>query len=295
VIFDFQTPAGSIPDIASDADFITNFVKPPVHGWALRELRRHVRLTPAQKRHALAVLEKWTRWWLDYRDDDHDGLPQYNHGNDSGWDNATVFAHGTPIEGPDLAAFLVIQMDECARLASELKRPAAARRWHREADALTARLLTHSWRGDRFVAPRSGDHALAPESQSLIPFMPLLLGKRLPVAIREKLVADLRRPGHLLTPYGLATESPKSPLYNPDGYWRGPIWAPSTLLIACALRDCGETAFAADIARRFARACAKGGLAENFDALTGRGLREPAHTWTASGFLVLASQYATSA
>ncbi|MBC8039620.1 MAG: hypothetical protein H7Y06_03690, partial [Opitutaceae bacterium] len=148
VIFDFQTPAGSIPDVASDADFITNFVKPPIHGWALRELRRHVRLTPAQKRHALAVLGRWTRWWLDYRDDDHDGLPQYNHGNDSGWDNATVFAHGTPVEGPDLAAFLILQMDECARLADELGRPAAARRWRSDADALLARLLAHSWRGD---------------------------------------------------------------------------------------------------------------------------------------------------
>ncbi|MBC8010248.1 MAG: hypothetical protein H7067_09135, partial [Burkholderiales bacterium] len=150
----------------------------------------------------------------------------------------------------------------------------------------------HSWRGDRFVAPRSGDHATAPESDSLIPFMPLLLGERLPAEIRQKLIAGLRRPGRLITPYGLATESPRSPLYQSDGYWRGPVWAPSTVLMACALRDCGESALAADIARRFARTCTQSGLAENFDALTGRGLCEPAHTWTASGFLVLASDYA---
>lgn len=295
VIFDFQTPAGSLPDVASDSDFITNFVKPPVHGWALREMRRHLRLSPAQKRHALAVLGRWTRWWLDYRDDDFDGLPQYNHGNDSGWDNATVFAHGTPVEGPDLATFLILQMDECAILADELGRPAAARRWRRDADDLTARLLAHSWRGDRFVAPRSGDHAIAPASDSLIPFMPLLLGARLPAAIRQTLVAGLRRPGRLLTAHGLATESPKSPLYQPDGYWRGPVWAPSTQLLVSALRGVGETTLAAEIARRFCRTCAKSGLAENFDALTGRGLREPAHTWTASGFLTLAATSAARA
>jgi hypothetical protein len=34
--------------------------------------------------------------------------------------------------------------------------------------------------------------------------------------------------------------------------------------------------------------CETSGFAENFDALTGRGLRDRAYTWTASGYLLLA-------
>ena len=34
-----------------------------------------------------------------------------------------------------------------------------------------------------------------------------------------------------LTENGLATEMPKSNKYESNGYWRGPIWAPTTYLL----------------------------------------------------------------
>ena len=43
-----------------------------------------------------------------------------------------------------------------------------------------------------------------------------------------------------LTPYGLATELPTSPHYLDDGYWRGPIWAPATVLVEDGLRRAGH-------------------------------------------------------
>jgi putative isomerase len=89
----------------------------------------------------------------------------------------------------------------------------------------------------------------------------------------------------------LATESLKSPYYEADGYWRGPIWAPSTLILVDALTTAGEADLAREVARRFCDLAAASGMAENFDALTGQGLRDPAYTWTASVFLILASQY----
>jgi glycogen debranching enzyme len=101
----------------------------------------------------------------------------------------------------------------------------------------------------------------------------------------------LKEKGHFLTRHGLATESPKSRYYQPDGYWRGPIWAPATLLIADGLAACGEKALARTIARRFCDLCAAGGMAENFDALSGAGLRDRAYTWTASVFLILGHDY----
>ncbi len=92
-----------------------------------------------------------------------------------------------------------------------------------------------------------------------------------------------------LTPYGLATELPSSPRYDADGYWRGPVWAPATVLIEDGLRRAGHTVLADEISRRFRALCETSGFAENFDALTGEGQRDRAYTWTASSYLILAA------
>lgn len=95
-----------------------------------------------------------------------------------------------------------------------------------------------------------------------------------------------------LTPYGFATESPNSASYDSDGYWLGPIWAPSTILILDGLAACGEETFAYEVAERFCDLVTENGFAENFNALTGTGLRDLAYTWTPSVFLTLAHDYA---
>lgn len=116
--------------------------------------------------------------------------------------------------------------------------------------------------------------------------MPLVLGDALPSAVFERSVDRLEHGGYV-TPHGLATEPVTSPHYQADGYWRGPIWAPTTMLLVDGLRRGGRGDLADDIARRFVATCTAGGMAENFDALTGEGLRDLSMTWTASVFLTL--------
>jgi hypothetical protein len=58
-----------------------------------------------------ALLGRWTEWYLRYRDSNQDGLPEYRDGNEAGWDNATVFDEGGPIESSDLSAYLSVQME----------------------------------------------------------------------------------------------------------------------------------------------------------------------------------------
>ncbi|CAM3748391.1 hypothetical protein KIPE111705_23000 [Kibdelosporangium persicum] len=96
-----------------------------------------------------------------------------------------------------------------------------------------------------------------------------------------------------LTPAGLATELPSSPHYEADGYWRGPVWAPATILIEDGLRRGGAVDLADRVSARFRALCEKSGFAENFDALTGQGLRDRAYTWTASAYLILAADSQT--
>jgi putative isomerase len=285
VVFDHQHASGALPDVVNDAGLVWNFTKPPIHGWALRWMLHNSKaVTPARLKEIYEPLCRWTEWWFKYRDDDDDGLPQYNHGNDSGWDNATAFAQGMPVEGPDLAAYLIVQMDTLAEIATSLGKKAQAKFWTKRAGKLLVKLLEHSWREDRFVATRSGSHEIFPTADCLLNFLPLVLGKKLPATVRAKLISGVRR---FLTPHGLATEQPKSTHYIPDGYWRGPIWAPAVMLIVDGLRSSGETKLAAEIARRFCRMCERSGFAENFNALTGEGLRDRAYTWTASVYLLL--------
>ncbi len=131
-------------------------------------------------------------------------LPAYAHGNDSGWDNASFFAEGGPVVAPDLATFLILACD----LLADLTASAAGAD---QADRLTAILLRDLWDGDTFGTRLLSAPATLRTGQSLIQFMPLLLGKRLPAAMAASLVARLQQPGYL-TQWGPATENTASPL-----------------------------------------------------------------------------------
>ena len=284
--FDHQDAAGALPDSVAHSEVLHNFVKPPIHGWALGQLRRLLTgLTMAELANAYVQLERWTMFWLDQRRAPDSDLPYYQHGNDSGWDNATAFDDQRVIEAPDLAAFLVLQMRELGHLAAALGYDSAEQSWTARADALRAAMLDQLWMDDRFAVRRPMSQRCWSTS-SLLLVMPIILGQELPEEISAVLA---RRIETHLTSHGLATELPTSPHYSPDGYWRGPIWAPSTVLIEDGLRRAGHIRLADDISLRFRALCEKSGFAENFDAQSGAGLRDRAYTWTASSYLRLAA------
>jgi glycogen debranching enzyme len=292
-LFDHQNEDGALPDSINDAQETWSFCKPPIHGWTLkRMMERTDWIQTAQLREAYEPLCRWTDWWFNFRDDSENGLPQYNHGNDSGWDNATVFDDGVlPVEGPDLAAFLVFQMNVLSEVASKIGRKKEEKVWQLRSYELLQKMVDHMWRGDRFVAPSTHTDRLPDSSDCLLMFMPLILGSMLPREVREALVAGVRQSGRFFTKFGLATESPESPKYEADGYWRGPIWAPSTMLLVDGLAHSGQEGLAGEVARRFCKMCSNSGFAENFDALTGEGLRDLAYTWTSSVWLILANDF----
>ncbi|MGZ4474999.1 MAG: amylo-alpha-1,6-glucosidase [Nocardioides sp.] len=285
--FDHQDASGALPDSITHSEVLRNYVKPPIHGWAFGRLRETLgrALTRAELEETYDRLSRWSHFWLDHRRRPGHVLPYYQHGNDSGWDNATTFDRDRVIEAPDLAAFLVLQLETLAGLGEELGRPAAETgEWRRVRDELLEALTTHLWTGTELIAigALSGQPSTA---TSLLNLLPLVLGERLPAEIRDALAA--RVSAHL-TDWGLATEPTDSPLYEDDGYWRGPIWAPSTALIEDGLRRSGQVELADAVRERFLRLCERSGFAENFDALRGDGLRDRAYTWTAAVYLGLA-------
>lgn len=287
-IFDHQDEFGCLPDYVNDAGIERNFVKPPIHGWAIDHLMDRNGLTDAAIESLYLPLCRWTDWWFEHRVYGDDGIPSYNHGNDSGWDNSTVFGVGVPVQSPDLLAYLALQMLTLGRIADRLDLPSEASAWRRRAGRTVRLLSERFWVDGRFVARDTLTQAVI-ESDSLITFMPLVLGGLLP---REQFDATVRRllNGGYLTEHGPATEPVGSAEYDADGYWRGPIWAPTTLLLVDGLRRGGQPSIADDITRNFIATCITAGMAENFDAETGEGLRDRSMTWTASVFLTMIAE-----
>ncbi|MBP5285641.1 MAG: glycogen debranching protein [Kiritimatiellae bacterium] len=288
-MFDFQAPNGQLPDSMDAYTSTYAFVKPPVHGWAFARMMKTMPLDRDRLAEAYGKLAKWTQYWLVCRDSDRNGLCEYDHGNDSGWDNSTVFLEMPPLETPELAAYLTVQMDVLADLAARLGLDGEAAGWKAKADAMAAKATEILFDADgapRFRRMLDGSFHTC---DSMLLRMGMILGGRLPAHIREKLLAEVSSE-KFLTRFGLATESPSSGRYDPDGYWRGPIWAPEMMIAIDGVRACGDEVLARELALRFCRMCDKGGFAENFDALTGAPLRDKAYTWTASAFLVVAHE-----
>jgi hypothetical protein len=287
VVFDHQDEAGGLPDSIAHSEILYNFVKPPIHGWALRRIRESQRVERTELAQAYSGLARWTNYWLVMRRAPGHALCHYHHGNDSGWDNATTFDAERVVETSDLAAFLVLQTQELGELATELGFFAEADHWVAEAEKMCVAMLAQLWVSNRFIS-RGAESGRAHSSSSLLDLMAIVLGAKLPDDIRLTLANGIE--SHL-TVHGLATELVSSAKYESDGYWRGPIWAPSTILVEDGLRRSGFIALADEISKRFRTLCEQSGFAENFDAETGNGLRDHAYTWTASSYLILAAAH----
>lgn len=289
--FEYQRQDGLIPDFVNDALCFFNCVKLPIHGWALRRMMRYSELSAQQLEQAYQKLSSWTRWWFTQRDQDGDGLCEYWHGNDSGWDNSTVFSRGPCVISPELNAFLVVQMDVLSELAIRLKKTDEAHDWSHRAER-TAEILEKALFVNGIPTPLEAQTRTPIPQQSLLPYLSLIAGYRLSPLCREQMKKMLLSDA-FLTPYGYATEMCASPSFEEDGYWRGAVWAPVMCLLTDALEENDAPVAARHAAECFCTMAAEYGFAENYSALTGRGLRDPAYTWAASVFLEFLKTYFT--
>lgn len=284
LLFDHQQPSGCIPDFVNDAAYFFNCVKPPIHGWALKRMMEQMELSAQQLATAYDKLSAWTRWWFTQRDNDHDDLCAYWHGNDSGWDNSTAFDQSPCVISPDLNAFLVIQMDVLRHLAEQLGLSSESAQWAQQMQRTLTAMVRELFPEELPVVRDAETYRIIPHD-SLLPYMSLLAGEYLPASCRDRMVAVLQGPA-FWTPYGYATEKPASPAFEENGYWRGAVWAPVMYLLYDALSQAGALSAAQKTAEAYCRAVLRGGPAENHSALTGEGLRDPAYTWSSSVFLM---------
>lgn len=279
-----QHASGMVPSPLAMNGFHYRFTNPPVQGWILGLMRKDGEISDEQAAEVYPLLAKSVDWWLTVRDNNRDGLPAYWHGNDSGWDNATIFDRTPTVTSPEISALLVLQLEQISELAARLGRPDEAEAHGLRAKELLGRMVGRLWNGESFVAVDERGEPVNGDGDCLLMRVPILLGKRLPEEIRVRIVADLAEEGRFLCKAGFATESLRSKYYHATGYWRGPVWPPPMMMICEGLSAIGETALAGEAARRFTDAIEEWGFHENFHAETGEGLCHPLLSWTPTAY-----------
>lgn len=286
IFMDAQDESGVYPDFVNDKFVSYNCIKPPVFAYAyekLMEVNDYFK-EESRLREVYESTKKVMLYFDLYRT--YEGrLPHYKHGNDSGWDNSSLFHSGMPVEAPDLASFLIRTYDILTKFAGLLGEEEEAKQFTGKADTLFSLLMERLHDEDGFFGRVGKDAKKIDTRSSLILRLPVLIGYRLEKQIMDQLVDDLVE--NFETKYGFATEMPSSPLYKEDGYWLGPIWAPVTYLFIDSLKSFGYGEVGERIKEKYLNLTLVGGMAENFDPHSGKGLVDTSFTWTSSVFLSL--------
>lgn len=282
-VFDYQREDGRVPDCIEAVKMECRYVKPPIHGLTLSMLEKQMTLTKEQRREAYDRLSRWLLFWVETRDLAKDGLPQYLHGNDSGWDNNTVFDKPGNVQSAELPAYLIITARKLAQLAEEFE-PDAVKRWLDCADKLKAAMLDQLFVDNLPIARLADTHERIGLWSSL-PYMSITLGSELPEQAHRAILKKLDDP-NFLTPYGIASEALDSPEYQLDGYSRGSIWSYGQFLPVTGLLAMGETATARRIMEGFLSCCRKGGFSECFCSKDGSGQRDRALNWSVCVYII---------
>ena len=162
-------------------------------------------------------------------------------------------------------------------------------RLYADGKKLIERMLDELWNGERFIArnPLNGEVVA---TDSALYYIPIVLGKRLPQEIIDKLTADLSVEGELLTGYGFASERLTGDGFRTTGMARGSVLAPVNLLVLTGLYDAGKEEFAKKVAQRYCRTLKDGGFNLMINPLQGN-FGGFGCSWPACAFIILADMY----
>jgi len=198
-------------------------------------------------------VQRWTNWWFEKNDDDHDGLCQYNHPFSSGLDDSPLWDEGMPVESPDLNTYLCLQQEALAYIAWIIGEEQDVTLWLRRASEMARRMVDRMWDDEAglFWALRRAPDGNEYPVRVLTPFSlyPLWTG-RLPRPMSERLVARLTDPNAFWTRYPIPTVARSDPKYDPNQMWRGPTWVNINYLFCEGLERVGHADLARELRRR---------------------------------------------
>ncbi|MDR0999241.1 MAG: hypothetical protein LBL96_00305 [Clostridiales bacterium] len=261
-MFDYQDAAGQIPDSVGEQGISYRVSKPALQGLAMLYLLETGDASLLSKEDFAALykkLKKFAGWWFKFRDHAKTGIPQYYHSDESGFDDATIFKEGVPLQSGDLLSWMILLTEALSVLAAKLGENDESDHWANESKRLLNILLAEFWNGKQFISRMAETNEIV-EADSIVALLPIILGKRLPADIIDTISQRLADEDEFLTSSGIVSESLKSSEFTGRaGFMKGSIVSPVQLLITLGLKDSGKDELAKDIATRYCDfACEKG-------------------------------------
>jgi hypothetical protein len=172
----------------------------------------------------------------------------YNHRDEMQLAGTSYSAFEFPLETPDLYALMILYTEAIAKLSAIVGDGKAAE-WTAEQKAITEELLS-LWNGTSFDC-RAAVSSKRFATESLLAYLPVILGGRLPADVIDKLTAALGDEEKFLSDRGFRSESRQSAYYDADVTGCGAVVAWLQQLIIGSLFNCGKTDLAEKAAVRF--------------------------------------------
>ncbi len=257
---DQQEPNGEIPSLFDHTNRDCLNAGLPLQGWALNKLMEANDFKAEVPEETLKALyegySKWADWFLKYRDDDEDGIPQTEGSVEAGCVDSPIFKYFYVVELPEVCAYLTLLNEKLADLAGMLGLEEEQAVWKMKAEEYINKTLAF-WNGERFVGRDHYTGAML-NTESLQFYRPLVLGKRLPEQIVEIMAEDLTVGNGYLVKGGLLSQRMTSKDYSKLSVNGGSILAADNLMIIDGLMAAGKEDLAKEIAAMYVKGVGKG-------------------------------------
>jgi glycogen debranching enzyme len=89
--------------------------------------------------------------------------------------------------------------------------------------------------------------------------------------------------------FGVPSFDPERPEFEPERYWRGPVWLVVNWMLIDGLRLNGQADLADRIRRHSLSLVERAGFSEYYDPRNGNGLGGQEFSWTAAMYLLLST------
>jgi hypothetical protein len=256
--------------------------QPPLIGWAglrLVTMRRNRDLAAT----LVPALRRNTEWWMSQRMTRY-GLTYALGGLEMGWDDSPRFDDGAVV-ACDLNSYLVVQLRACADLARTIGDVAGAVRDDEMADRLAQKMVAVLYdTGTGLFWDISLNRGKPVRIKTPACFLPWWAGVPLSEGRTRRAIEQ-----YLLNPAFFFGEVPfpsvaySEVCYQPDKWWRGPVWPPVAYLMLELLEKHGYADEALAARKRLYRVIQiDGQLRELFNSKTGEGLGACQQGWTAA-------------
>ncbi len=230
-------------------------------------------------------------WFYERRDLDGDGLCEWS-GSDSGWDNSPRWDAG-PMAAVDLNCWLKLEADCLAAMAERLALPAEAEGWRLRAERAARLVRAELWDEEAGLFldldPRSRRLSRVKTPAAFWPLFTGVASQRQAARLARGISADFS------APFPLPSVAPALEAFDPERYWRGPVWVNLNWLTALGLERYGFAVQARRLRRKTVDLILAGPTPrEYYHPLTGQGLGAQDFAWSGAVLLLASMSERTS-